>query len=646
MGGVQANFLERRQVMGTRINIAYYGQPRATQKPTPFAVPQAKQDGKIDRGWLDVDVPGGVASHEAIDGAMEQKSDLVQNADTWFVDDKFGNDATGEAERADKPFKTIEEVLAQVLEASPDTVNFDNWSYFNQTSSSGLYNGVCCVATGWGNIGTGIRTDGGVPNQFTKSCLSTSGGGSNAGAVGGKVYFTTAGNAVVINGVTIPKNSGFSMDILTGQVDATDWMDFLYTNPPAGMPAPLDRADVSFLNRFHMFPNGNILFRTQSNQTCMWKTDGTFVVFPVPYGWVGGGGAEGSRDMASIYQTAIVTKANQIFTQDGKGFPISGVSSASKISETDDYYLIGSESGTGAKLIPKSVVAALPVGWTSAEPAGTIGFTVANSNYHNSYAYKGVFYIGSNPLYKITPQGSSAPLVESTGFATGGNHAMVLVNGALAYANMTVYNIDWLGGVDVGTQRAVIDLGVHQQGWVPTAPTASGGSVIKRWPERVTIRGRGRANTVVDLSAFVDGVVVNGSDSWALSYVQQEKNPSNTTTIRDAHADSLVLEAGLVENCLVEVFSIFDDGGSFVTLRNCVIDVFFPDTSGGWALVIKSTINKLADANGNITFRGCDILSFIGTPGNTGATFAGCNLPVGFQAANPGATFQDCKEIY
>jgi hypothetical protein len=57
---------------GQRTRVAYYGQPRATMRPTPFSVPQAKKDGKIDRGWLDVDVPGGVASDEAMAAAEER----------------------------------------------------------------------------------------------------------------------------------------------------------------------------------------------------------------------------------------------------------------------------------------------------------------------------------------------------------------------------------------------------------------------------------------------------------------------------------------------------------------------------------------------------------------------------------------------
>ena len=51
---------------GTRTRVAFYGQPRATLLSTPFGVPQARINGKIDKEWIDDDVPVSVRGVEGL----------------------------------------------------------------------------------------------------------------------------------------------------------------------------------------------------------------------------------------------------------------------------------------------------------------------------------------------------------------------------------------------------------------------------------------------------------------------------------------------------------------------------------------------------------------------------------------------------
>jgi hypothetical protein len=67
---------------GTRTKVAFYGQPRATRTPTPFGVPQAGVDGKIDSGWLGGDVPATVADAAELGDFEEDKLVLLVNAET------------------------------------------------------------------------------------------------------------------------------------------------------------------------------------------------------------------------------------------------------------------------------------------------------------------------------------------------------------------------------------------------------------------------------------------------------------------------------------------------------------------------------------------------------------------------------------
>jgi hypothetical protein len=175
-GGVQTYFQERGRMMGaasgTRTKAAFYGQPRALMKNTPFSVPQARGSGKIDGEWVD--------GFKELETAFEEHVDDTDNPhEVTKAQVGLGNaDNTSDI---DKPVST-EQAAAIAAAVAPkedsankkQTVNAGSQTDFPSSSAVATYvtDGIAeALLTAFqrefnGEIGTGVDIipDGSAPS--------------------------------------------------------------------------------------------------------------------------------------------------------------------------------------------------------------------------------------------------------------------------------------------------------------------------------------------------------------------------------------------------------------------------------------------------------------------------------------------------
>jgi len=573
----------------------------------------------------------------------EKKSDLIQRQDTSYVDDKFGDDSTGEAERMDRPFKTIEAVLEQIVDVSSD-ISLDNWAFDEFSLGEQLEDGRWIIIINSRSI---LQWTNGNDSRYVNYLAMPSSAVKAVGrepASDGRIYFANhSASAVVVNGVSVGSMHGFSYNINTKTYNMTDdW-----TMPAWNSSAP--PAAASWTAIFKL-TNGNLVYNN-GDKTILCTPQGTILFNQVFGGSPGGITGQMRWCQSTISQPVIVGKYQALLTQDGKAFYFTGYTTTfMHFVWTEDYIVLRYELNNGCAYISRQWIAA----------NGTVGATTINAPLFNfnpgtSWASQGVqmyanqFYFSSNPLRTVditsvnannlptAVVASDALDINGNTFATGGNHMSVRIKGGLLFANKMMFVVDTYSGEDVGVALALLDVGVRQTTWTPAQVTASSGDVLKFWPSRISIVGHGRTNTRVDLSAYTYGVDVRGNDTWALSY-----NPTDTSSVKNVnvlngYVDTITIASGTLTNCIV---SSLTDLNAVVAV-DCHITSLVADSGSGFYK--RCLITNLV-GNTNSTFLGCDILNAAAV--TTAGVFSGCRLPVGFMVANAGATFNNCIEIY
>jgi hypothetical protein len=580
---------------------------------------------------------------------------IVKVADTWFVDDKFGDDSTGLTERLDKPFKTLEAPLGLIAElgSEPASIIIDNWSFEDQSTSMQTADGRWFIRLGEYSI---IWTNGDDCHYLNSLSLSPAGGYTHSGVqianvdANGNIYiYNSSLNTFQAGDFSVPVFHGIIYNSSAKAYVNTDWMAPAWVG--GSIPAPGRAPGSNGTNsRARLFPNGNLAYSHPGGTTII-TPDSQLLVTTTKGGDSINNTAISQMRVCtnSLMPPYIISKYNTILTQDGKVFDSN--MGGTHWAYNDTYIVQSKEGQTTSVILPRSFVDT-PSGTGELGSVNGFQFNWGSWIGNTIRCYKNRFYGSSNPMKTLdvtAVDGTGKPTaisisnaidVDGNPFATGGNHQVVPIKGGLVSATQMFFSVD-PDMRDVGVLKAILDVGARQDMWTPATPTTSSGGVLKFWPSRISIRGHGH-NTRVDLSSFVDGIDVEGSNTWLLSYNPSHPKNVKLCNVRDAYVDTMAIAVGNLIRCKIEY--LYENGTlSFVypSIANCIIGSL--DSTAG--IFTRCAINVLNSDNG-ATFLGCDIFGVIDpTMSIASGTYKGCRLPVGFMAANNG-TYENCVEIY